>query len=129
MMGWCCFCFSVETIFGGKSVAPLPMGITLRGHALGVTLFNITASSLSADLGVYNSVTNGTDNTVLRRACIKSCAACITESVEDIFGMMNISVKKPTVSDLLSDFFCNVCFVVPIMFHVRSNVPDRLTMV
>ena len=61
MTGCCWFFNSVDTTLGSKSVAPLSVGTTLGGLALGVALLKISDISLSTAVCVSPSITNGLD--------------------------------------------------------------------
>ena len=101
-MGRSCFCVSVGTSLGGKSVAPLTVETTLGDLALGMDLLNITASDIIADVCVSPSVTNGTTSDLLLKEWINFCTTRMYASAEYIFGMVNLLGKKPNVPDILS---------------------------
>ena len=78
----------VGTTLRGKALSPLPMGNTLVGLALWVALLNITASDLSDTMCASTSVTNGMVSDGLPSARIKSCAAWMSASAEEISGIV-----------------------------------------
>ena len=90
-VGWFCHCDSV-----GTNIVVLSRGLVL---------LNIPTSFFSADVRVSPTVTSGLAGAGFCRPQIKSCAAWMSASVEDIFGMLNSLGKNPTVSAILSVLF------------------------
>ena len=74
----------------------------------GLTLLNILARAFNYVVLGFPSVTIRLAGAGVCSALIKSCAARIEESVDDIFVMLYFLGKNSTVSEILSTLVCGI---------------------